>query len=108
MYILNSYITVAIYLTLIVSVVSAMLHWHNISAADSRMKRMMVSCGLNEETVLYAEHLLKLDMDEVRSRCRNCAVADLCDRWLEGEPVGSARFCPSIWSFTAAAHARNS
>lgn len=104
MYFVNSYFTVAIYLSAIVGVVYAILHWRKSIVADSRMQRMMLSCGIDEETVLSADQRLKLDMAVVRSRCRNCATTDLCDRWLGGEPMESAGFCPNNRHFTTAAH----
>lgn len=103
MYFVNSYFTVAIYLTVIVGGACAVLHWLNVIAADSRMKRMMVSCGIAEETAENAGQLLKLDIDAVKARCRNCADIDLCERWLDGKPVENACFCPNIRHFSTAA-----
>ena len=95
----NSYFTVAIYLALIVAIVLAILHWHQSAAVDSHLQRMMVSCGIDEKTAANADQFLDLDMDAVRSRCRNCQVAVLCDHWLDGETDMNNSFCPNVWLF---------
>jgi hypothetical protein len=99
----NSYFTVAIYLALIVAVVLPILHWHQSTTVDGRLQRMMVSCGIDEKSAVHAEQLLNLDMDAARSRCRNCQVTVLCDRWLDGETDVNNSFCPNAWLFTRAA-----
>jgi hypothetical protein len=102
----NSYITVAVCLVVIGIVIIAILRWHGSDTPESRLKRMMLSCGIDEMTALYADNLLKLDMNAVRSRCRHCLDTDLCDRWLDGEAVAGNSFCPNVWHFTAAARSR--
>ena len=103
MYIVNSYFTVAIYLAVIMGIVIVILHWHNLIAADSRLKRMMISCGIDEKTIADSNHLLKIDLDAVRARCRNCPVTNQCDSWLAGESGTSNGFCPNAWHFAKVA-----
>jgi hypothetical protein len=107
MYFVNSYITIAVYVVVIAGVMIAILWWRNSAASESRLKRMMVSCGIDEMSALYADNVLKLDMTAVRLRCRNCPVTGLCDRWLDGEAVAGNSFCPNVWHFTTAAARRN-
>ncbi len=102
----NSYITVAVWLVVIGIVIIAILRWHVSDNSESRLKRMMLSCGIDEVTAQYADNLLKLDMDAVRSRCRQCVATDLCDRWLDGEAVAGNSFCKNAWYLTAAARSR--
>jgi len=102
----NSYITVAVCLVVIGIVIIAILRWHVSDTSEGRLKRMMLSCGIDEVTALYADNLLKLDMDAVRSRCQHCLATDLCDRWLDGEAVAGNSFCENVCYFTAAARSR--
>ena len=102
----NSHITVALCLVVIGIVIIAILRWHGSDTPESRLKRMMLSCGIDEVTALYADNLLNLDMNAVRSRCRHCLDTDLCDRWLDGEAVAGNSFCPNVRHFTAAAHSK--
>jgi len=105
MYYVNSYFTVAVCLVVIIGVFFVILRRQNSAASEGRLKRMMVSCGIDEKTALYADLVLKLDMNAVRSRCRHCPATDLCDRWLDGEAVAGNDFCPNAWHFTEAARA---
>ena len=100
----NSYFTVAMALACIVGIIIlAILHWASSAAAESRMTRMMLSCGIDEETSAKADQLLNFDMDAVRTRCRHCPVTHLCDGWLDGEAVASNSFCPNARIFLRAA-----
>jgi hypothetical protein len=108
MYFVNIYLMVAIYFAVIVGVIVVILGWYKPVAADSRLKRMMLSCGIDEVTASNADQLLKLDMDAVRFRCRQCPVTDLCERWLNGEAIASNSFCPNVWYFIAAADSSQS
>lgn len=108
MYFVNFYLMVAIYLAVIVGVIVVVLGWYKPVATDSCLKRMMLSCGIDEVTASNADQLLKLDMDAVRSRCRHCPVTDLCDQWLDGEAIASNSFCPNVWHFIAAADSSQS
>ena len=99
MFFVNSYFTVALYLAVIAGTLIAVSHWSHSVASKTRMKRMMVSCGIDEETAEYADQLLKIDMDAARSRCRNCPATDECERWLDGESIASNSFCPNAWHF---------
>jgi hypothetical protein len=103
MYFVNSYVVVAIYVAFVVGVIVVFLRWYKAVAVDSRIKRMMVSCGIDEVTASNADQLLNLDMDAARSRCRYCPVTDLCEEWLDGGAIASNSFCPNVWQFTAAA-----
>jgi len=108
MHFANSYFAVAMYLVVIVGVTIGVLRWHKSVASEHRLKRMMVCCGIDEVIASNADQFLKLDMNTVRSRCRNCPVTDLCDRWLNGEAVASNNFCPNVWHFTRAADSSQS
>ena len=103
MYFVNSYLTVAIYLSVIASVTYVILHWRNSVATNDRLTRMMLSCGIDAEMIANPDQLVNLDMNEVRSRCRHCPVTTLCNRWLDGEAVASNSFCPNSWAFLNAA-----
>jgi hypothetical protein len=105
MFFINSYFTVALWLGVIGGAILAFLHWRNEVVTESRMKRMMRSCGIDEKTVARADQLLSFDVDAARVRCRQCPVTYLCDRWLEGEAVASNSFCPNAWSFLRVADA---
>jgi hypothetical protein len=67
------------------------------------MKRMMLSCGIDDESAEHADECLSIDMNAVRTRCHNCPVTCLCDRWLGDEAVATNAFCPNAWSFRKAA-----
>lgn len=103
MYFANIYVTVGLALSVIVGVILAFLRWRNSTARESRMKRMMVSCGLDEETIAKADQFLRFDIDAARDRCRHCPVTYLCDRWLDGEAVANNSFCPNAWIFSRTA-----
>lgn len=102
MYFVNSYFTVAIYLAVATSLFLAIFHWRNLLAADSRLRRMMESCGIDRNTAEHADQLLKVDMRAVRDRCRHCQVTGLCDHWLSEEAATSNDFCPNAGIFRAA------
>jgi len=99
----NYYITLAIILAGVIGVSIAAAWRRKTLTAESRMKRMMVSCGIDEQTVRYADHLLKIDMKDIRLRCRRCRDTGLCDRWLAGEAVAGNGFCPNLLRFKTAA-----
>lgn len=99
----NTYFTVAIYLAVIVGVIIGVLHWHQAQATDNRLHRMMLSCGMDEHTAANASQVLKLDINEARSRCQNCQITVLCDRWLNGEIIANNGFCPNARYFQRAA-----
>ena len=91
----NSYFTVAIYLAVVVSLILSIFHWRKSHATDSRLRRMMESCGIDRETVENAEQLLKINMRVIRDRCRHCPATGLCDLWLNEEAATSNSFCPN-------------
>lgn len=103
MYFENSYFTVAIYLSVCVGVLLSIFYWRNSRAAQSRMQRMMMCCGIDEHTATHADHLLNVDMRTLRERCRHCPVTDLCEHWLDEEAVVSNSFCPNASVFRGAA-----
>ena len=72
-------------------------------AISSRMQRMMVSCGLDAEQVANGKLPVEIDIKAAFDRCRFCPVADLCERWLDGEAVASNGFCVNARTFSAAA-----
>ena len=102
MYFVNSYFTVAIYLAVATSLFLAIFHWRNLLAVESRLRRMMESCGIDRNTAEHADQLLKVDMRAVRDRCRHCQVTGLCDHWLGEEAATSNDFCPNAGIFRAA------
>jgi hypothetical protein len=102
LFFVNSYFTVALYLAVFTSILIAVLQWNRSVATKTRMKRMMVSCGIGEQIAENADKLLKIDMDAARSRCRNCPATDECERWLDGESIASNSFCPNAWHFAKA------
>jgi len=102
----NYYITLAIFLATAVGASIAALRRRKSLLSKSRMRRMMVSCGIDQRTARYADHLLKIDMNEARFRCRRCKDTGLCDRWLAGEAVAGNGFCPNMLKFTTAAARR--
>ena len=102
MYFVNSYFTVAIYLAVATSLFLAIFHWRKLLAAESRLRRMMESCGIDRNTAEHADQLLKVDMRAVRDRCRHCQVTGLCDHWLSEEAATSNDFCPNAGIFRAA------
>ena len=58
MYFVNSYITVAIYLAVVTSLVLSIFHWRKSLATESRLQRMMESCGIDRKTAENADQLL--------------------------------------------------
>jgi len=106
MNIINSYIMVAILLAPMVGVAVSFVRQHRSDTSESRMKRMMVCCGIDEVAAKYADHLLKLDMSAIRHRCRHCPDTSRCDQWLDGEAVAGNDFCPNRQQFKAAAGRR--
>jgi hypothetical protein len=98
-----SYITITIFLVVAIGVSFSFIRRHKSLASESRMKRMMMSCGIDERTARYADHILKLDMKDVRYHCRRCRDTGLCDRWLAGEAVAGNGFCPNLLKFKTAA-----
>lgn len=99
MYFVNSYFTVAIYLAVLTGIFLGVLRWTKSNAIKTRMKRMMVSCGIDEKMAENPDQLLKIDMDAARSRCQNCPATVECERWLGGESIASNSFCPNAWHF---------
>jgi len=97
------YTMTAIILAVILSIIIAVRHRRESRTTESRIQRMMMCCGIKEKAALHADHILRLDMKAVRSRCRRCPVTELCDRWLDGEAVAGNGFCPNVWHFKEAA-----
>lgn len=108
MYIVNSYITVAIYGAVFLAASIAAFRWQQSRAVRRRVLRMMLTFGLDEETAQNADALLDLDLDmkTVYRRCRRCPSPETCARWLNGETVPGNDFCPNAPTFAAAAQAR--
>jgi hypothetical protein len=102
----SSYIIVLIIGVLIIGVAVPVARRRRADASESRMKRMMVCCGIDQVGAKYADHLLKLDMRAVRERCRNCPDTKTCDHWLDGEAIAASDFCPNAQQFAAAAASR--
>ena len=106
MTVVNSYIGVLLFLALLVSVAIPAARRNLADSSESRMKRMMVCCGVDQVAAKYADHLLKLDMRAVRHRCHNCPDSRKCDHWLDGEAIAGNDFCPNAEQFAAAANRR--
>ena len=106
MYVINSYVTVAIYLVVFLLVTVAAFHWQQSQAVKRRILRMMLTFGIDEEIARNADALLDIDMNTVRKRCRRCASPETCERWLNGETVPGNEFCPNAPQFAAVAQAR--
>jgi uncharacterized protein DUF6455 len=106
MYFVNSYFTVALFVAVIASIIIVILRWQSAVAANGRLQRMMVSCGIDRAIAENAEQLLAIDMDAVRRRCRHCPVTVQCDHWLDGESIASNSFCPNAWHFARVAGSR--
>ena len=100
------YIVALILLALIISVAIPAARRQRADASESRMRRMMVCCGIDQVGAKYADHLLKLDMRAVRHRCRNCPDSSKCDHWLDGEAIAGNDFCPNAEEFAAVANRR--
>jgi hypothetical protein len=103
MFFANSYFNVAFFLGMIAIGFFVAYYCYRLVAPESRLRRMMVACGIDTLVAIKADEVLKLNMDEVRTRCRHCPVTELCDRWLDGEAVASNSFCPNVWHFKQAA-----
>ena len=88
------------------NIVNSFFRRHSAATSESRMQRMMICCGIDEVTARYADHLLHIDMNAVRHRCRHCSATDLCDHWLNGEAVAGNGFCPNMLIFRVAAARR--
>lgn len=101
--VVDSWSTVAIGVAVLVGITIIILNWVRSLISNRRMYRMMLSCGIDEDTAKYADQLLDIDMGSVRRRCRNCPVPETCERWLRGEAVPSNDFCPNVWHFLGAA-----
>ena len=99
----NYYIVALVFLVLIVGLVVPATRRQRADASESRMRRMMVCCGVDQVAAKYADHLLKLDMGAVRHRCRNCPDTRKCDHWLDGEAIAGNDFCPNAEKFAEAA-----
>ena len=102
----NFYIVVLIFLALIISVAVPAARRHRAEASESRMRRMMVCCGVDQVAAKYADHLLRLDMQTVRHHCRHCPDTRKCDHWLDGEAIAGNDFCANVDQFSAAARRR--
>ena len=66
---------------------------YQVRTSDRRLHRMLEATGLDPEIASSGD--LEVIMDEVRQRCRHCKSEGLCERWLDGEEVGSNEFCPN-------------
>jgi hypothetical protein len=106
MYVLNSYVTLAIYLAAFVAVSAVAFQWQRSKAVSRRMLRMMLTFGIDEDTARNADALLDIDMKAARRRCDRCPAPEVCERWLNGETVPGNDFCPNAAHFAAVVQAR--
>jgi hypothetical protein len=106
MYIVNSHITIAIYLAVFLLVTAATFRWQQSKSVKRRVIRMMLTFGIDEATARNADALLDIDMNAVRRRCRRCPSPETCERWLNGETVPGNDFCPNAPHFAAVVAAR--
>ena len=86
MYVVNSYISFAIYLAVFLLVTVAVFQWQQSRAVRRRVLRMMLTFGLDEATARKADALLDLDMKAVRRRCRRCCRDAANDDWPRRRP----------------------
>jgi len=89
--------------TLVVALV-ALYQFHLASSADRRMRRMLMSVGL--DPALAGRATVDVVVSEARRRCRHCSVESVCERWLDGVDSGSNSFCPNARLFEALKQAR--
>ena len=75
---------------------------------NSRIYRMMLSCGIDEESARLADRRLDLDMNDIRRRCRSCPAPETCERFLRGETIPGNGFCPNVARFESIVEARRS
>jgi hypothetical protein len=106
MYIVNSHITIAIYLAVFLLVTATTFRWQQSKAVKRRIVRMMLAFGIDEATARNADVLLDIDMNAVRRRCRGCPSPETCGRYLNGETVPGNDFCPNAPQFAAVVQAR--
>jgi hypothetical protein len=106
MYIVNSHITIVIYLAVFLAISVAVFQWQQSRAVRRRVLRMMLTFGIDEQTARNAEALLDIDMQAVRRRCRRCPSPETCERWLNGETLPGNDFCPNAPQFTVVVQAR--
>lgn len=106
MYVINSHITLVIYLAVFLIVTVAAFQWQRSKAVRGRILRMMLTFGIDKETARNADALLDIDMQAVRRRCRRCPDPETCERWLNGETVPGNEFCPNAAQFAAVVQAR--
>ena len=106
MYVINSYVSFAICLAVLLVVSVAVFQWQRASMVRRRVRRMMLTFGIDAETARNADALLDIDMSAVRRRCYRCPAPDTCERWLNGETVPGNDFCPNAPVFAAAAQTR--
>jgi hypothetical protein len=106
MYVINSYVSFAIYLAVFLAVTVAAFQWQQSRAVRRRILRMMLTFGIDADTARNADALLDIDMSAVRRRCRRCPAPDVCERWLSGETVPGNGFCPNAPQFAAVAQSR--
>jgi hypothetical protein len=78
--------------------------WLHAVVSNRRMYRMMLTCGIDENTARNPDKLLDIDMKAARRHCRRCPAPKTCDRWLKGEAVPGNDFCPNADRFIAAAN----
>ena len=106
MYVINTYVSFAICLAVVLVVTVAAFQWQQSRAVRRRVLRMMLTFGIDAETARNADALLDIDMSAVRRRCHRCTAPDTCNRWLNGETVPGNDFCPNAPEFAAVAQAR--
>jgi hypothetical protein len=78
--------------------VVAFLKWFRarlVAGSPRRLIGMMERVGIDLTTVTLGDPGFKDVMKEMRSRCRKCPQADICDRWLAGNVQGGNAFCPN-------------
>ena len=91
----NSLIQIVAGAIMVIVAVALVLGGHRYQARTSerRMRRMLETTGLDPDIASSGD--LELIMGEVRQRCKHCQSEGLCERWLDGEEVGSNEFCPN-------------
>ncbi|HXH02291.1 MAG TPA: DUF6455 family protein [Candidatus Competibacteraceae bacterium] len=65
------------------------------------MQRMMERLEVDSTRMVCAN--MGMTLRNVVGRCRGCATANVCARWLDGQETGSepGRFCPNAETFAS-------
>ena len=103
MNLVNANLALAISLTALM-VIAPVVRYRQVEAdVKSRIRRMMLTFGIDWLSAKNPDASLDIDMDAVRKRCRACPDAENCERYLRGEAVPGHDFCPNARGFESLA-----